>query len=611
MVSRLLIANRGEIAIRIARAARERGIVPLGVYSEADAQALHLRHMDESRCIGLAPASESYLDGARILEVARELRADAIHPGYGFLSERAPFAQAVIDAGLVFVGPPPTAMAAVGSKIDARRRALALGIPVVPGYDGDEQSLERLRDEAKRIGTPLMIKASAGGGGRGLRVVEDLDAFDAALASAKREALAAFGDDAVLLERAMVRPRHLEVQILADRLGNVVTVGERECSVQRRHQKLIEEAPSAVLDDALRGRLGDAAVRFARDVGYENAGTVEFLLDRDRAFYFLEMNARLQVEHAVTELVYGVDLVGLQLDIAAGDALPFAQGDLQPRGWAVEARLYAEDPARDYAPSSGTIRTWEIPSAPGIRVDAGVEGGSDVSIHYDALLAKIVAHSFERDAAIARLATILREVRIEGVQTNLALLTVILDDEAFRSGDLSTGMIAERQLLERVRTEARDTILRTAAFFLQSGRAWRLAGVDVPLALELDGHLVRLIATRGERAWTIRGDLEATIDADAPVQPDGRVHFARAAISVGASGAVHARAGTIVAPMPGKITEIAVRTGDAVAAHALLLVLEAMKMEHRIEAPLAGTVAEIFVERGALVTGGAPLVTLE
>lgn len=611
MIRRLLIANRGEIAIRIARAARERGIAALGVYSEADARALHVRVMDESRCIGPPPASESYLDAARIIEAARELRADAIHPGYGFLSERAPFAQGVLDAGLIFVGPPPSAIAAVGSKIDARRRARALNVPIVPGYDGDDQSLERLRQEATALGMPLMIKASAGGGGRGMRVVNYIDEFDAALAAAKREALAAFGDDAVLLERAIVRPRHIEVQILADKHGNIVHLGERECSVQRRHQKIVEEAPSAAVDDALRAQLGAAAAGFARDVGYENAGTVEFMMDENGRFYFLEMNARLQVEHAVTELVYGVDLVGLQLDVAAGDVLPLAQDGLQPRGWAVEARIYAEDPSRDFTPCAGTIERWEIPAAPGIRVDGGVESGSGISVYYDGLLAKVIAHSFEREPAIARLAAILRETQIEGITTNLPLLIAVLDDEAFRSGEFSTALITERHLIEAAEADAQQAALRGAAYLLQTGRVWRLAGVDVPLTLEVAGRAFRLVATRGGDAWKIRGDFEATVNATQPAAPEPRARFARPPSVDSSASAASAFAGTIAAPMPGKIIDVAVSAGDTVAAHALLLVLEAMKMEHRIEAPLAGTVREVLVQRGALVKGGAPLVRIE
>src|SRR5580658_2226522 len=402
-IRRLLIANRGEIAVRVARAAREMGITALGVYSQADADAYHLQFMDDARCIGPAPAPESYLNIDAVLAAAVAMKADAVHPGYGFLSERATFAQACIDAGLIWVGPPPQAMAAMGSKIDAKQRVRASNVPTVPGYDGKDQSTKRLRDEAATIGFPLLIKASAGGGGRGMRVVASLDDFDEALASAKREALAAFGDDAVLLERYLRDPRHIEFQILADSHGTTLHFGERECSIQRRHQKIIEEAPSVALTPNLRAEMGAAAVRAAESVGYVNAGTCEFMLDDNGDFYFLEMNARLQVEHPVTELVYGIDLVHWQLRIASGEPLTLAQDEIHPRGWAIEARLYAEDPANDLLPSTGTLSYWSPPEGPGIRIDAGVAAGSEVSHYYDPMLAKLIVSGSDRSAAIARL----------------------------------------------------------------------------------------------------------------------------------------------------------------------------------------------------------------
>lgn len=605
MVRRLLIANRGEIAIRIARAARERGIAALGVFTDADAGALHRAAMEAAARV------DSYLDTGALVEAARTLRADSVHPGYGFLSEQAAFAQAVIAAGLTFVGPPPSAIAAVGSKIEARRVARDLGLPVVDGYDGADQSAHGLRGEAERIGTPVLIKASAGGGGRGMRVVEDLARFDDALAAAQREALAAFGDGTVFLERSIARPRHVEVQILADQTGNVVAIGERECSVQRRHQKIVEEAPSPAVDPELRAKLCDAAVRFARAVGYENAGTIEFLLD-GRHFYFLEMNARLQVEHPVTEMVYGVDLVGLQLDIAAGMPLPFVQNDLQPRGWAVEARVYAEDPLHDFVPSAGTIGTWEIPLAPGIRIDAGVRRGTEISPYYDALLAKVIAHSFEREAAIARLWTILHDARIDGIATNLALLCAVLDDEAFRRGDLTTHFISDRSIIERLRTIGDDDVRGAAAFYLQDGAAWRSAGIDVPLALDAGGRILRIWATRGsDGRWNLRGDLSGTIDAEKSARRDHRIALAPPPRLGGSGSAAMAGSGTVTAPMPGRILEVAVKPGDAVAPHALLVTLEAMKMEHRIEAPVAGTVREVLVAPGQLVTTSTMLVKIE
>ena len=361
MIRRLLIANRGEIAVRVARGAREMGISPVGIYSEADASAYHLRFMDDARCVGPAAATESYLNIDAVVSAGIDMHADAVHPGYGFLSERAPFARTARQAGMIFVGPSPDAMAAMGSKIEAKRLVREFDVPTVPGYDGDDQTLPTLRAQAERIGFPILIKASAGGGGRGMRVVDSLDAFDEALDAAKREALAAFGDDAILLERYLREPRHIEFQVLADSFGNTIHLGERECSIQRRHQKIVEEAPSVALSPELRATMGAAAVRAAKSVNYVNAGTVEFMLDADGSFYFLEMNTRLQVEHPVTELVYGVDLVQWQLRIANGERLTISQDDVRPRGWAIETRIYAEDPANHMLPSTGTIDTWNAP----------------------------------------------------------------------------------------------------------------------------------------------------------------------------------------------------------------------------------------------------------
>ena len=421
MIKRLLIANRGEIAVRVARGAREMGISPVGIYSEADANAYHLRFMDDAACIGPAPAPESYLNIAAVVAAAKSLRADAVHPGYGFLSERAEFARAVRDAGLTFVGPTPESMAAMGSKIEAKRRVREFEVPVVPGYDGDDQSAKRLREEAQRAGFPLLIKASAGGGGRGMRVVERLEQFDEALEAAKREALAAFGSDAVLLERYLRRPRHIEFQVLGDTHGNIIHLGERECSIQRRHQKIVEEAPSVALSPELRAEMGAAAVRAAKSVDYVNAGTCEFMLDEDGSYYFLEMNTRLQVEHPVTELAYGIDLVHWQLRIANGEQLTIKQQDVQPRGWAIETRIYAEDPANHMLPSTGTITEWAPPEGPGVRVDGGVERGSEVSVFYDPMLAKLIVWGEDRNAAMDRLTLALQDFRIGGIRANVPL----------------------------------------------------------------------------------------------------------------------------------------------------------------------------------------------
>ena len=641
MIHRLLIANRGEIAVRVARGAREMGIVPLGVYSEADAGAYHLRHMDDARCIGPAPAAESYLNGEAIIAAAIDMRADAVHPGYGFLSERPSFARAVRDAGLIFVGPTPEAMAAMGSKIDAKHRVREVGVPTVPGYDGDDQSLKNLRKEADRIGFPLLIKASAGGGGRGMRVVNSLDSFDEALESAKREALAAFGDDAVLLERYLIDPRHIEFQILADTHGTTLYLGERECSIQRRHQKIVEEAPSVAVTPELRAKMGEAAVRAAESVGYVNAGTAEFMLDSHGAFYFLEMNARLQVEHPVTELVYGIDLVQWQLRIASGERLTLEQSDVKPRGWAIEARLYAEDPANDMLPSTGTITTWSPPQGAGIRLDAGVTQGSIVSHYYDPMLAKLIVFGSARNSAVTRMAHALNEFVVDGVATNLPLLRWIVDDEAFRRGATTTSFLAQRLDESRFKKPAapREAALLCAAALLVDGRApWRIGSTGMPLLLQSGSLVVEIIAdTVGDGTWQLHGDNEgplraqrtgdsvraefdgATIAGGVTVAGDVfTVHLGgrswkfsfAAPPSLESSGGTSAAAGTaaVSAPMPGKIVKVAVKAGDAVEERALLLVLEAMKMEHRIEAPAAVTVRAVNVKEGQTVTAGTTLV---
>ncbi|HEX8805505.1 MAG TPA: acetyl-CoA carboxylase biotin carboxylase subunit [Candidatus Aquilonibacter sp.] len=616
MIQRLLVANRGEIAVRIARAAREMGITALGVYSQADVDAYHLQFMDDARCIGPAPAPESYLNIAAIIAAAREMRADAVHPGYGFLSERAPFAQACIDDGFVWVGPPPSAMAAMGSKIEAKHRVRAFDVPTVPGYDGDDQSPARLKKEAAAIGVPLLIKASAGGGGRGMRVVESLDEFDEALAAARREALAAFGDDAVLLERYLRDPRHIEFQILADAHGTTLHLGERECSIQRRHQKVVEEAPSVALSPELRAAMGAAAVRAASSVGYVNAGTCEFMLDQDERFYFLEMNTRLQVEHPVTELVYGIDLVQWQLRIASGAQLTIDRDDVRPRGWAIESRIYAEDPANHMLPSTGRITRWSPPQGPGIRLDAGVTTGSEVSVYYDPMLAKLIVFGSNRPQAIARMQTALDDFTIDGVRANLPLLRWIVRDEWFRDGRTTTSFLAQRldESIFAPREVPREAALFEIARRLRNGDVpWRAGGVGIPVWITSGASTFRVWATSlGNGRWQLSGDIEGELDPAGLT--DSGVAFTTipppSAQSSGLAASVGAGDGRVTAPMPGKIVKIAVNVGDAVEEHALLLVLEAMKMEHRIESSFAGIVGNVLVKEGQLVTGGAPLVEL-
>jgi 3-methylcrotonyl-CoA carboxylase alpha subunit len=642
-IKRLLIANRGEIAVRVARAAREMGIVPLGIYSEADRDAYHLRFVDDARCVGPAEAAASYLNADAIVAAARAMQADAVHPGYGFLSERASFAQAVGDAGMIFVGPSPQAMAAMGSKIEAKRRARAFDVPTVPGYDGDDQTPAALLQQAERVGFPLLVKASAGGGGRGMRVVDSPAAFGEALEAAKREARAAFGDDAVLLERYLRDPRHIEFQILADADGTTIHLGERECSIQRRHQKIVEEAPSVALTPELRAEMGAAAVRAAESVGYSNAGTCEFMLDSGGSYYFLEMNARLQVEHPVTELAYGIDLVQWQLRIAAGEPLTLSQTDVRPRGWAIEARIYAEDPANDMLPSTGTIANWTPPEGPGIRVDAGVTTGSVVSHYYDPMLAKLIVWGGDRPAAISRLQGALEDFCVDGVRTNLPLLLWIARDERFSRGDTTTSFLnALDESIFAASAPPERAVLLCAAALLADGRApWRIGDVSVPLRLQHERGIVTLTADAGSdaAAWHLSGDLNGRLHGqrrgdlvhagfggrsfsgavsyagdrfivhlEGGVWPFG---FASPPSAAGASAAHGgATAAHVTAPMPGKIIKVAVRDGDEVEEHALLAVLEAMKMEHRIEASAAATVKAVLVEEGQIVTAGTPLVEL-
>ncbi|MDP9485039.1 MAG: acetyl-CoA carboxylase biotin carboxylase subunit [Actinomycetota bacterium] len=444
--SKLLIANRGEITVRIIRACRELGISSVAVYSEADEGAMHVRLADEAYPLGPAPAAESYLNVGRILEVAKESGAEAVHPGYGFLSENAAFARAVEEAGVTWVGPPPEAMEAVGDKIRAKELARDAGVPTVPGYAGEDESEERLAQEAEGIGYPVLVKASAGGGGRGMRPVHDPKDLVEAVRSAKREAESAFGEGSVFLEKLVERPRHVEVQVVADGHGNVVHLYERECSIQRRHQKVVEEAPSPILNNELRERICAAAVRLAKEAGYQNAGTVEFLLSGEEGnFYFLEMNARLQVEHPVTELVTGLDLVHLQLAVAAGERLPVSQEDVVLRGSAIETRLYAEEEGTGL-PAGGNLLLFAPSEGPGVRNDAGVETGDEVSLHYDPMIAKLIVFAQDREKAVPRLRRALRDYGVLGMPTNLPLLRRIAGHPSFAAGETTTDFLVEHEL---------------------------------------------------------------------------------------------------------------------------------------------------------------------
>jgi acetyl-CoA carboxylase biotin carboxylase subunit len=469
-IRRLLIANRGEIALRIIRACRELGVETVAIYSDADRLAPHVRAADVAMRVGPPPAAESYLDINAIVDAARRSGADAVHPGYGFLSERAAFAAACVDAGLIFVGPPASAIEAMGSKIGARRLMERAGVPVVPGGTPDDQTDDGIAGAARAIGFPVLVKASAGGGGKGMRVARDEAALAEAIPAARREAAAAFGDGTLYVERLVERPRHVEIQVFADTAGRTVHLFERECSIQRRHQKVIEESPSPALTASLRAKMGAAAVAAAEACGYQNAGTIEFLVEGtgdEARFYFLEMNTRLQVEHPVTEAVTGVDLVRAQLHVAAGGALPWRQADLVQRGHAVECRVYAEDPAAGFLPQAGPLLVYHEPAGPGVRVDSGVEQGADVPVQYDPMLAKLITSGEHRAAAIARASAALRRFAVLGVRTNIPFLIRVLEHPAFAAGDIHTGFI-DAHLDELLHTPAPSEAVQAAADFARA-----------------------------------------------------------------------------------------------------------------------------------------------
>jgi len=462
MFKKVLIANRGEIALRVIRACRELNVASVAVYSDADARAPHVREADEAVHIGASPSAESYLKGERIIEAAQQLGAEAIHPGYGFLSEREWFARAVRDAGLVFIGPPAEAIAAMGSKTAARSLAVAANVPVVPGTIEPLKDAIEARAVADRFGYPVLLKAAAGGGGKGMRLVRESSEMEASLDAARRESKNAFGDDAVYVEKYIVGPRHVEIQVLGDQFGTMLSLNERECSVQRRHQKMIEEAPSVAVTPEIRRAMGETAVRAASAAGYINAGTCEFLLDRDGNFYFLEMNTRLQVEHPVTELVTGIDLVQWQMRIASGERLPFKQEDIVPRGWAIECRITSEDPANGFLPSTGTISYLHVPAGPGVRWDGGIEVGSEVGLYYDPLLAKLIVHAPDRAGAVERMHRALLELTIQGVDSSRDFQLRVMEDAEFRSGAIEIQWL-ERRLESLTHVAPPPEVTRQAA----------------------------------------------------------------------------------------------------------------------------------------------------
>ncbi|ALK09234.1 acetyl-CoA carboxylase biotin carboxylase subunit [Blastochloris viridis] len=646
MFRSVLIANRGEIAVRIIRTARRLGLRTIAVYSDADAAAPHVRLADAAVRIGPAPARDSYLLAERLIAAARETGAEAVHPGYGFLSERADFAAACAAAGLIFIGPPPPAIRAMGAKDGAKALMAKAGVPVVPGYHGDDQDPLRLANAAAEIGFPVLIKATAGGGGKGMRKVTDPAGFAEALASAKREAEGAFGDPRVLIERYVTDPRHIEIQVFADRHGNTVHLFERDCSLQRRHQKVIEEAPAPGLTPEMRAIMGETAVKAAQAVGYVGAGTVEFIADgsaglKPDAFWFMEMNTRLQVEHPVTEAITGLDLVELQFRVAAGEALPLAQADLAIDGHAVEARLYAEDPERGFLPSTGRLWALDLPAGEGIRVDSGVEAGGEVSAHYDPMIAKIIAHAPTRVAALDRLASALDRTLVAGPRTNAPFLAALCRHAAFRAGRFDTGFIdrhldellpqrgadpgAVAAAAERLvrREQARLSALARSRSD-EAGSPWDvldafdLAGPrEVGLQVAVDGDTVtaQVRYLGPDLAVSVGGTpaaAAAVIDAGEAVIA---IRHGRQAVvrpkDIEATDVEHLdQGGVVTAPMHGKLLALAVGPGDAVHKGQTVAVIEAMKMEHALLAPLDGTVAEVAVSVGAQVADGAKILVI-
>jgi acetyl-CoA/propionyl-CoA carboxylase biotin carboxyl carrier protein len=604
VIDPVLIANRGEIAVRIAATARRLGLATVAVFTPVDADAPHVDAGD------VAVEIVSYLDAGAVVEAARRAGARSVHPGYGFLSENAAFARAVQDAGLAWVGPPPDAIELMGDKARAKALAREAGVPVVPGVEGEDVSLEEARAFADEHGYPIVIKAVAGGGGKGMRAVRDAAGLEASLEAARREGKAAFGDARVLVERYLERPRHIEIQVLADAHGSVVHLGERECSLQRRHQKVIEEAPSPVADDPLRARMGEAAVALAKACGYAGAGTVEFIAPGDAsAFFFLEMNTRLQVEHPVTELVYGVDLVEQQLRVAAGEPLALAQQELVPRGHAVEARLYAEDPANGFLPAVGTVHRYVEPE--GVRIDSGIRAGSVVGTDYDPMLAKVIAHAESRPAALRRLARALGELELLGVTTNAAFSRALLEREDVRAGEIDTGLL-ERILAEPPPAPPEDLV--PAAALAAAGTATP-AG---PFRLRLEDHGEARVADGavrcGERQW--RADVRPAAGGRVRVALDGLARtyaFARDGdalwiardgfhlelrVARAARGGAGHGADSLEAPMPGTVLLVHAENGQEVEEGEVLVVIESMKMELSIAAPHAGTVQGLDVTPG-------------
>ncbi len=644
--SKILIANRGEIACRVIRTARNLGYRTVAVHSDADKAAPHVRLADEAVHLGGSAAADSYLRVEALIEAARKTGADAIHPGYGFLSENAGFAQACLDAGLVFIGPPPAAIEAMGNKALAKRRMLAAGVPCAPGYLGEDQDDARLTEEALKLGFPLLVKGVAGGGGRGMRLVRAPDDIAQAIAAARREAHSVFGDGTLMLERVIDNARHIEIQVFADDHGNAVHLGERDCTAQRRRQKVIEEAPSPVVSAAMREAMGKDAVAAALAVGYRGAGTVEFIVDADLKHYFLEMNTRLQVEHPVTELVTGFDLVEWQLLVAAGQPLPACQADVKLTGHAIEARLYVEDPYAGFAPQTGTVRWWRPQQAlfAGVRIDDGIEEGGEISPYYDPMVAKIIAHGRDRDDAIRRLRAALENAPLLGVRNNGRFLADLLNHPTFRAAAMTTRLIEQWQeegaaLLQRPLPGDEAWWVVAAALAMQNGANWRadsVAAFDIPVRCDEVTQTLRVHPDRSGRVSVMlggethvvriinfkEGDLRFEIDGvtrtAVAVRHQQELHIALGGASFvfhevspfpskdAAPDATRARA-----PVAGKVTQIQFAVGEGVKEGQALVCVEAMKMEMWLTAQAAGTVVALHVTVGEQVESGALLIEIE
>ena len=641
MIDTLLVANRGEIACRVMRTAKAMGIRTVAVHSAIDANARHVREADMAVNLGGAKPGESYLLIDKIIAAAKASGAQAIHPGYGFLSENAGFARAIEQVGLIFLGPPASAIEAMGSKSAAKSLMEAAGVPLVPGYHGEKQDLDTFREAAKRIGYPVLFKAAAGGGGKGMKVAESEVQFAETLESAQREAQSAFGDSRMLVEKYVLKPRHVEIQVFADQHGNCLYLNERDCSIQRRHQKVVEEAPAPGLSAELRRAMGEAAVKAAQAIGYVGAGTVEFLLDERGDFFFMEMNTRLQVEHPVTEAITGLDLVAWQIRVARGEPLPISQAQMPLNGHAIEVRLYAEDPDHDFLPATGTLALYrEAASGDGRRIDSGVAEGDSVSPFYDPMLGKLIAWGENREQALLRLLAMLGDTLVGGVKTNLAFLCRILAHPAFAACELDTGFISRHQqqllpapseLPEAFWQLAADAWVQSEAplerdddphspWATRSG--WRAGGVtEIELHLSSQGESRKVRANN--RACLQGEELLAEIDGTRQrlrairrgetlyLQWRGELHAITRFDPIAAVEASHAQHGGLSAPMNGSIVRVLVEPGQTVEAGAALVVLEAMKMEHSIRAPQAGTVKALYCREGEMVSEGAVLVELE